>query len=819
MKIKILGLISITFICCSINKSYATPNKKDQDSLLLTNKFQNNPITISGLIKDKESGESLPYANVIVKNTNIGTTTNEDGFFTLFNVPSKTSTIQVQFMGYKTEFLILTTEIASDKIIILMTPDSNQLEEVVISLDSGGEIMKMNKNVSQISLSPKKLATIPNLGEKDIFRALQLLPGVSGTNESSSGLYIRGGTPDQNLVLLDGFTVYHVDHFYGFFSAFNSDVIKDIQLFKGGFPAEYGGRISSVMDLTGKTGNSNKFSLSGSLSLLSANATVEIPVGKKANLLISGRRSYTDILKSGLYNNIFDLYNDSGPSNEGNLPIQARILQNQLQPSFYFYDLNAKFSYKPTNKDIISVSIYNGEDNLDSSRENQNIIGSGTDQERTINANVEDLLNWGNLGSSVRWARQWGDKFYTNVVGAYSNYFSQRKRINDISVQLSDSTIKNKIGLIEDNNLKDFTLRIHNEYKINSKQSIEFGAQLTKNEVDYNYSINDTISVITQKDKGLLSTIYLQDKWSPTEKLNIIGGIRATYFDLEDEVFFEPRLSLSYQLNNQIKLKGAWGKYHQFVNRIVREDVSQGSRDFWLLANGKNSPISFSEHLIIGASYEIDDWLFDLEFFEKEMTGLTEFSLRFQSALGADPNDQLFFEGTAISRGIDFLIQKKVGKYSGWLGYTLSEVVHSFPDLTDNPFYALNDQRHEIKIVNVLKAGRWDLGATWVYGSGKPYTAPKGIYTIKLLDGRETEYVNVGEKNGPRLAPYHRLDLSATYNFNMGSGNGSMGLSLFNLYNRSNTWYKEFEIIDSEMIETNINYLGFTPSLFLNISF
>ena len=572
------------------------------------------------------------------------------------------------------------------------------------------------------------------------------------------------------------------------------------------------------MDLTGKTGNSNKFSLSGSLSLLSANATVEIPVGKKANLLISGRRSYTDILKSGLYNNIFDLYNDSGPSNEGNLPIQARILQNQLQPSFYFYDLNAKFSYKPTNKDIISVSIYNGEDNLDSSRENQNIIGSGTDQERTINANVEDLLNWGNLGSSVRWARQWGDKFYTNVVGAYSNYFSQRKRINDISVQLTDSTIKNKIGLIEDNNLKDFTLRIHNEYKINSKQSIEFGAQLTKNEVDYNYSINDTITVIAQKDKGLLSTIYLQDKWSPTEKLNVIGGIRATHFDLEDKVFFEPRLSLSYQLNNQIKLKGAW-KYYQFVNRIVREDVSQGSRDFWLLANGKNSPISFSEHLIIGASYEIDDWLFDLEFFEKEMTGLTEFSLRFQSALGADPNDQLFFEGTGISRGIDFLIQKKVGKYSGWLGYTLSEVVHSFPDLTDNPFYALNDQRHEIKIVNVLKAGRWDLGATWVYGSGKPYTAPKGIYTIKLLDGRETEYVNVGEKNGPRLAPYHRLDLSATYNFNMGSGNGSVGLSLFNLYNRSNTWYKEFEIIDSEMIETNINYLGFTPSLFLNISF
>ena len=207
-----------------------------------------------------------------MKDTNIGTTTNEDGFFTLFNVPSETSTLQVQYIGYKVEILVLNQEIVKNKIIILLIPDDNQLDEVVVSNDPGQQIVKMNKNVSQISLSPKKLASIPNLGEKDIFRAIQLIPGVSGTNESSSGLYVRGGTPDQNLVLLDGFTVYHVDHFYGFFSAFNSGAIKDIQLYKGGFPVEYGGRISSVMDLTGKTGNSNKFSLSAGSSLVSANA-------------------------------------------------------------------------------------------------------------------------------------------------------------------------------------------------------------------------------------------------------------------------------------------------------------------------------------------------------------------------------------------------------------------------------------------------------------------------------------------------------------------------------------------------------------------
>ena len=813
-----LRVISIMFLVCFTKNSFATYYENNLELHLYDGKFEQDPTTVSGVVKDKESGETLPFANVFVKDTNIGTTTNADGYFTLFDIPSETSIIQVQYLGYKVETLVLTPEMVKDKITILLMPDNNQLDEVVVSNDSGQQIVKMNKSVSQISLSPKKLASIPNLGEKDIFRAIQLLPGVSGTNESSSGLYVRGGTPDQNLVLLDGFTVYHVDHFYGFFSAFNSGAVKDIQLFKGGFPAEYGGRISSVMDLTGKTGNSNKLSLSAGLSLVSANATVEIPIGEKANLLIAGRRSYTDILKSGLYNSIFDLYNDTDSTNGNNLSNFNGFQQNQTQPSFYFYDLNTKFSYKPSDKDIISVSVYNGEDNLDSSRENQNTFGSGT-EERTINSDIEDLLNWGNWGSSVRWARQWSDKLYTNVVGAYSNYFSQRKRINDISIQLADSTNTNKSGLVEDNNLKDFTLRIHNEYKVNSKHSLEFGGQLTMNEVDYNYSLNDSITVIDQKDKGLLKTAYLQDKWSPTQKLNIVGGIRATHFDVTDEIYYEPRLSVSYKVNDKVKFKGAWGKYYQFVNRIVREDVTQGSRDFWLLANKENSPISFSQHFILGTSYEVDDWLFDVEFFEKEMKGLTEFSLRFQSALGTDPNDQLFFEGTGISRGVDFLIQKKVGKYTGWLGYTLSEVVHTFPDLSNNPFYSLNDQRHEFKIVNVLKAGRWDLGATWVYGSGKPYTAPNGIYTITLLDGTETEYVSIGEKNGLRIDPYHRLDLSATYNFNISSGKGEMGLSVFNLYNKTNTWYNEFEVVDNQVTETNVNYIGFTPSLFLNVSF
>lgn len=783
--------------------------------------YQDQTITISGIVKDIESGETLPFANVFVKDTNIGTTTNEDGYFTLFNVPSETSIIQVQYLGYEIETLVLSSEIVNTKITVLMRPTNDQLEEVTITGSTKQQIVKLNENISQISLSPKELASIPNLGEKDIFRALQLLPGVSGTNESSAGLYVRGGTPDQNLVLLDGFTVYHVDHFYGFFSAFNSDAIKDIQLYKGGFPAEFGGRLSSIMDLTGKVGNSNKLSFSGGVSLLSANATLEIPIGEKANLLIAGRRSYTDILQSGLYNDIFDLYNDSNAlDNVDGSTISSNGFQvNETEPAFYFYDLNAKFSYKPTDKDVISVSLYNGEDNLDNSRDNENTFGSRNDEERTINTDIDDLLNWGNFGASLRWARQWNNKFYSNVVGAYSNYFSERNRLNTATIQSADSTNTSKVGSLEDNTLTDYTLRIHNEYKLNAKHSIEFGGQLTQNDVDYKYTLNDSTTVIEQYDKGLLSTLYMQDNWQPIKALKVLGGVRVSHFDITDEIYYEPRLSASYQLNEQIKLKGAWGKYYQFVNRIVREDVTQGSRDFWLLADDDTNPISTAEHLIFGASYEIDNWLFDVEYFEKDMTGLSEFSLRFQSALGTDAENQLFFEGTGISRGVEFLIQKKVGKYTGWLGYTLSEVVHTFPDISDYSFYALHDQRNEFKLVNALKAGRWDLGATWVYGSAKPYTAPNGTYTITLLDGTETQYVSVGDKNGLRLPAYHRLDVSATCNFKLGSGKGSVGLSLFNLYNRKNIWYKEFEVVDDEIIETNVNYIGFTPSVFFNVSF
>ncbi|HAS42929.1 MAG TPA: TonB-dependent receptor [Microscillaceae bacterium] len=769
-----------------------------------------NTQTITGIVKDKISGESLPYATIGLKGTNNGTSTNTDGYFTLFNVPSD-GVLIVSYLGYQTAQITLTPQTVKTQLVIQLNPDYNELKEVVVT-DKKDQFLKVSENISQISISPAQIATLPSLGEKDIFRSMQLLPGVSGTNETSAGLFVRGGTPDQNLVLLDGFTVYQVDHFYGFFSAFNSNAIKDIQLYKGGFDAQFGGRLSSVMELTGKSGNTQKVGVEGGVSLLSANATIEVPLLKdKASLLIAGRRSYTDILKSNLFQNIFDLV-----ANAEETPEESGFVKVDNEPSFYFYDFNAKLSFKPTSKDMIALSYYSGEDNLDNSRKVSIVLPS-----LDIIFDTRDFSNWGNQGTSLKWARQWNSRFYTNTVVAYSRYFSNRDRETDIIIDRADTTSTTiTIGTLEDNQLQDVTARIDNEWLISAQHRIEFGLQATYNDIAYDYSLNDTVPILQRDGIGLLTAAYVQDQWKVTPQFTLNFGVRGSHFDVTNQYYLEPRASASFQLNKRIKLKAAWGQYYQFMNRIVREDISQGSRDFWLLADNQDNPVSNSVHYIAGVSYETPLFLFDVEVYHKDMTGLTEFTLRLTPTSETINTDNLFFGGTGYAQGVEFLLQKKTGIYSGWIGYTLSRVRYNFPGISAKEYPALHDQTHELKIINSLKLGQWTFAATWLYATGKPYTAPVGSYNVDLLDGTSNDYLNISAKNAIRLPAYHRLDFSVTFKFNLtDKTKANAGISVFNLYNQKNIWYKEFDIIDNEVIETDINYLGFTPNLFFNLKF
>ncbi len=769
---------------------------------------KNRDVTVSGKLVDINSIEGLPFGTVSIKGKPVGVTSNADGQFTILKVPTDTSTLIVSYLGYKKTEFKLSPLINLSNLIIDVEPQSNQLQEVTIS-EEKEDLMKASENLSLIKMSPSKINQLPNVGEKDIMRSFQLMPGVSASNESSSGLYVRGGTPDQNLVLYDGFTVYQVDHLYGFFSAFNSNAIKDVQLYKGGFESKFGGRLSSVTEITGKEGNQNNFNIGADVSLLSFNAFVEVPIGEKFTFLAAGRRSF----QGPLYDKIAKQYNNrplQGQGNFGNSNFASSVKS-------YFYDLNSKLTFKPTAKDILTLSIYNGTDKLDNSR----VIAPGSGS--SFKASITDLTQYGNSGASFKWARKWNNRIYGNTLISYSNYFSNRNRSSSISIiNSAGEQSTRKFGTFENNNLQDFSFKTDYTFDLADNNQLGAGAWATSYDIAYNYSQNDTSTVLDRHNYGLLTGGYLQDKIKMLDgKFVITPGIRASYYDVTKQTYYEPRLFTSFNVTGKLSLKASTGRFYQFANQVTREDILNGNKTFWVLSDGANVPVSQAMHYIAGINYNTKNYLFSVEGWYKDLSGLTEHSLRFNNGVAANSYSENFYKGIAYSQGLEFLLQKKQGRFSGWISYTLSKTKSKFNVYSPNYYSANQDVPNEFKIVGIYKWKKFVFSATWIYASGRPYTAPSGAYTITLLDGTTKDFFTVSSKNSLRLPDYHRLDVAATRLFQDQKGRdfGSIGISLFNVYDRRNTWYKEFQISDNQIIESNIQYLGFTPNLTLSLKF
>lgn len=803
-----------------LNKTPGSADTKNEISKTYFGPPKTFNILISGKVTDSDTGEAVPYASVVVAGTTRGTQSNQDGYYTLQNVPTDTSTIFVTSIGYKTGKIFLTPDLVKSKLDFQIEPATFEVEEVEIKAQRNA-VMSASDKISTIQITPRKLAELPNIGEKDILRTFQLMPGVSAANEGTSGLYVRGGTPDQNLILYDGFTVYHVDHLYGFFSAFNSNAVKDVQLYKGGFEAKYAGRLSSVTDITGKDGNSKEFNIGGDISLLSANVYAELPVGDKFTSLFAFRKSY----KGPIYNKIFDQFNTS--DTQVAVP-QSGFGRNGMNKNFaakvssYFYDLNSKLTYRPSDKDIISFSLFNGTDNLDNSVKLDVPTSGGMG--RSFGSDNSDLTEYGNLGSSLKWSRRWNEKIYGNSLISYSNYYSNRDRSSNRTTTDSDGTETTvKIGTLENNDLKDFSFRSDYTWDISSKNQIGFGLKVTNYNIDYNYSQNDTSTILDINNQGNLFGGYLQSKLKFLEnKLTITPGVHFTYYDVTGKLYAEPRLSAAYNLNDKIKLVGAWGTYYQFANRITREDILAGSSDFWILSDDQKVPVSKAIHYITGLNYETPDYLFSVEAYYKQLTGLSEYSLRFEptARMQTINYEQNFYTGNGFAQGIEFLAQKKFGSLTGWASYTLAQARNQFDVYGTDYFPASQDVTNEFKAIGIYKWRKWSFAATWIYATGRPYTAPEGGYNITLLDGSEKSFISAGTKNSRRLPDYHRLDFSV--NFNLKSADqkterGNIGFSLFNVYDRKNTWYKEYQITDGEIISIDKQFLGITPNLTLTL--
>jgi hypothetical protein len=356
---------------------------------------------------------------------------------------------------------------------------------------------------------------------------------------------------------------------------------------------------------------------------------------------------------------------------------------------------------------------------------------------------------------------------------------------------------------------------------LGTQHALEFGAEATQNQIDYHFNFRDDIALFDQSSHGGYYAFYLQDTWHPFPKLSLTSGIRGTYFDGSSRFYGDPRLSIIYHWTDRLRLKGAGGIYHQFVNRLVREDPLQGDQDFWMLSDEDLVPVGSSTHVIGGGSYETDSFLFDVETYWKDLEGLSEFAA-FRWGRGRNPADvdlsDRFYSGTGKAKGVEFLAQKKFGQNTGWITYTLGSVDHMFPDISTNFYPASHDSTHEFKIVDSHTWKNFTFSGNWVFASGKPFTEPQGVEEIVLPNERIVELVTLGEKNTSRLPSYHRLDLSATWHFWMGETNkANAGVSIFNAYNNKNVWRKEYDVYEGELIETDVNYLGLTISAFLNV--
>jgi ferric enterobactin receptor len=807
---------------------------------------------ITGRVK-MEDGTPLPGAAVAVANTLSRTGTDSTGEYTLFNIRQGLVTVVASLDGFKEESKTVLVQADRTMVVDFVLELAPKRHETTVTAER--PLLSTAEKVSEVTITPSQIETLPSLGEKDIFRALQLLPGISGSQESSSGLYIRGGTPDQNLIMYDGFTVYHVDHLFGYFSAFNMEAVREVRLSKGGYESKYGGRLSSIMELTGKPGSGEGIHGSGGLSLLSLNGLVEVPLFGKGSFVLAGRRSF----QTPLYDSILGLVTENTTVQGGFRSRGGGFggggmggMMGETQPESYFYDLNSKLTFRPSSKDHLFLSFYNGLDNMDNSREQGfPSFAAGRFSEIGIEVSgsidVSDLRKWGNTGLSANWTRQWHESFQSHLLFGYSNYLNQvdMRRNSELVFTSEDpdweppAFFQNRgfaRGTFEDNDLHDYTFRWDNSLRFSKTNQAEFGVQVTQNQVTYDYDVEEIqaeeegdtpqagprnfLRILNWDSSGTQYSAYVQDRWTMFGRFTLTPGIRINYFDSTKDSFVEPRLAFSLSLTDALSLKGAWGRYSQIVNNITREDVQQGNREFWALSDGEIIPFGKATHYILGFSYDRPGYLFDVEVFYKDLSGLSEYALRFTPTQEDIDYNRYFYEGTGVAKGLEFLLQKKIGPYTGWISYTLSSVEHTFLELENDPFPALQDQTHEFKLVNSYDIDKWTFSGTFIYATGRPYTAPAGVEEEELFEGRRViERVIMGEKNGARLPAYHRLDLSASYRFQVAGSQSIIGATVFNLYDRKNVWHKEFDVIEGEIFENNILYMGLTFNLYLTLRF
>jgi len=711
---------------------------------------QNN--TISGYVYDKSTGEVLIGATIYEKNNNTGTITNEYGFYSLSLKKNDSLNLYVSFIGYKT---LNIKKLNTDKQNNFYLIPGIQLETVTVTANKQKNIVTRDE-MSVTRLTMKEIRTLPNLfGEVDVIKAFQLTPGVQSGGEAKSNLYVRGGSPDQNLILLDDVPLYYVAHFGGFFSIFNADAINDVKLIKGGFPARYGSRLSSVLDIRMKEGNMQKLCIQGTVGLLSSKISVEAPIIKnKMSFIVSARKNLLPIFKlfgTGL--------------------------------SYNFYDLNTKLNYKLSDKNKLFLSFYMGDD-----------IIKITDKSDI--SKHKSSVKWGNTLLAFRWNHIYNNKLFSNLT--LSNTYYRYKNIFEYEIN-TDSTSKNMYNSLL-TGINDLNLKMDFSYVLNSKLNFNFGF----NSIYHNFIPNDEVfkqsgtnitsinESYSSKMQALENAVYLENHIRFNRlKTNIGVRYSSYYIDNTNYYSFEPRILLNYMFREDFSIKYSYSKMNQYVHLLAYSGTGIPS-DYWMPTNKNVKPENSEQHTVgIAKTFFGNKYELSIEGYHKTLDNLITF-IPGESFLGnLDSWEKIIEkEGTGLNYGIELFLQKKKGKTTGWIGATISKAERTFKNINNGKTYPFKYNRlFDFSIVaNHKLKDNITLSATWTYGTGYPVTLATEHYNIN-----EEDIFIYTEKNSYKMRDYHRLDIAANFHKKTKWGERTWTISIFNLYNRKNPYYYYYD--------------------------
>jgi ferric enterobactin receptor len=764
---------------------------------------------ISGLVTDQVSGEQIPHAPIFLPDQNLFLSTSVNGTFS-FKIPAiKSIRINIQYLGYQSIDSTLTISDSTAVLTFRMKQKITELAPVQVR-KARLKMISQNNEASHSTVNPIGFVNLPNMGESDIFRTIQLLPGI-GYSENSSGLNIRGGTADQNLVLFDGFTLYNLDHFFGTFSSVNPNVVKDIQIYKGGFDSRYGERISGIIDITGKTGNKYSPKIYGGLNLISGNLTAEIPLSEKLTFVIAGRRSYADIYSSYLANAMFENQVEDIAQTQANNSIV------QISPGYYFYDYNAKLTFSQTEKEKMSLSAFGGKDFLSS---------TGSAKLKQSFSKTTDDTNWGNYGFSYSWIKQWKEKFFSNLQVGYSGYQNNYNNQTAVTDKVKNKQVVTNFNTYEENNLNDFSATLRNEFTVNLKNSVDFGFQTKYNEYVYLKNLGDDSYYADIANSSWLYSTFLQFNTQAIKNLSLKLGGRISGYNLSNKLYYEPRFSGNYRIGNYLNFKFATGRYYQFLSKVTPTQAYGYNRDFWVIADDQKHPVQSSDHFIAGTSFTRNKFTFDVEAYYKTIDGLQLFLYIPPFQKKVDPGKfnppgqtrkiQLpskFITGEGHAYGVDFLLKYESARYTGWISYSRSKAVRNFNEINNNqdipaPF----DKTQEFKWTNLLTLGKWNFSGMWIYSTGQPYVSQHTV--DKTLTAKFTYN---------RLPNFKRLDIAANYNFRIQKVNIKLGASVINLLNQDNyndIYSRDFNFDSTSFNETTyVRSMGITPNFFISFQY